>query len=194
MSKSLPPDAFAARGQGLEAEFFHKKDADLVGKLKEVFGRKLDREELRKTTGIKSDEVLDRLLAVNAKGETLLAFRLFPLVEIAWADGSVDLREAKAVVDAAIKLGVPPNSAALATIEDWLKRGATEDGRLAWYMYANELRTVLSPAELDKFRNELLAGAKAVASASGGILGIAFEINKNEQKVLDKVAQSLTHE
>lgn len=194
MSPTLPPDAFGARRTGLEAEYFKKKDADLVGKLKEVFGRKLDREDLQKTTGIKSQEVLDRLLAVNAKGEMLLAFRLYPLVEIAWADGSIDKREAKAVIEAATKLGVPPKSAALATIEDWLQRGPTADGRLAWYMYAEELRKVLSPSELEKFRDELLAGAKAVASASGGILGLAFEINKNEQKVLDKVAQSLTHE
>ena len=194
MSPALPPDAFSAREKGLEAEFFRKQDADVVGKLKEVFGRKLDRDELRKTTGIKSDEVLDRLLAVNAKGEMLLAFRLYPLVEIAWVDGSIDKREAKAVVEAATKLGVPPKSAALAAIEAWLQRGPTEDGRLAWYMYANELRKVLTPAELDKFREELLAGAKAVASASGGLLGIAFEISSKEQQVLDKVAKALTHE
>lgn len=188
----LPSDAFEARRVGLESEYFHKKDADLVGKLKTVFDRKLDREELRKATGIKSDEVLDRLIAVNAKGELLLAFRLYPLVEIAWADGSVDKREAKAVVEAAKKLGVPPNSAALATIEDWIARGPTEDGRAAWYMFARELQNTLTPAELKAFRDELLAGAKAVASASGGILGVAFEISSKEQQVLDKVAQSLT--
>ena len=117
MASTLPPDSFGSRRVGLEAEFFHKKDADLVGKLKKVFDRKLDREELRKATGIKSDEVLDRLIDVNAKGEMLLAFRLYPLVEIAWADGSVDKREAKAVINAAINLGVPPNSAALEAIK-----------------------------------------------------------------------------
>jgi hypothetical protein len=194
MSPTLPPDAFGARREGLEADYFHKKDADLVGKLKEVFGRKLDREELRKATGIKSEEVLERLLAVNAKGETLLAFRLYPLVEIAWADGSIDKREAKAVIEAATSLGVPPKSAALTTIEAWLARGPTEDGRQAWYMYAGELRKTLTPAELEKFRSELLAGARAVASASGGLLGVAFEISQKEQKVLDGIAKALTHE
>jgi hypothetical protein len=192
MSSSLPPDAFAARRAGLEAEYFHKKDADLVGKLKDVFGRKLEREELRKATGIKSDEVLDRLLALNAKGELLLAFRLYPLVEIAWVDGSIDKREIKAVIEAASALGVPPKSAALQTIEAWLERGPSEDGRLAWYMFAEELRKTLTPAELDKFRNELLAGAKAVASASGGILGVAFEISKKEERVLEQIAKALT--
>lgn len=107
MSSSIPPDAFAARRTGLEADYFHKQDADMVGKLKQVFDRKMGREELRKATGITSDQVLDRLLAVNARGEMLLAFRLYPLVDIAWADGSVDKREVKAVIEAATKLGVP---------------------------------------------------------------------------------------
>src|SRR5262245_54880895 len=117
MAPTLPPDSFASRRLGYEAEHFHKKDVDLLGKLKTVFTRKLDREELRKTAGIKSDEVLDRLLAINAKGEMLMAFRLYPLVEIAWADGSIDKREVKAVVDSAIKLGVPAGSTALGAIE-----------------------------------------------------------------------------
>lgn len=192
MTSAIPPDSFAARRLGLETEYFHKKDADLVGKLKKVFDRKLDREELRKATGIKSDEVLDRLLAVNAKGELLLAFRLYPLVEIAWADRKVDKREAQAVIDAAIKLGVPPKSAALAAIQEWITRGPTEDGRSAWYMFARELQKTLTRDELHKFRDELVAGAKAVAGASGGILGVAFEISNKEQKVLDSIARALT--
>jgi hypothetical protein len=194
MSSTLPPDSFATRRLGLEAEHFHKKDAELVGKLRAVFNRKLDREELRASTGIKNEEVLDRLLAVNAKGEMLLAFRLYPLVEIAWADGSADKREAKAVIDAAIRLGVPVKSAALEAIEAWLKRGPTPDGRLAWYMFAEELRKTLSTAELDTFRTQLLEGAKAVATASGGILGVAFEVSDKERRVLDAITKALTHE
>lgn len=194
MSPNLPPDSFDTRRAGLEAEYFHKKDADLVGKLKTVFDRKLDRDQLRKATGIKNDEVLDRLLAVNAKGEMLLAFRLYPLAEIAWADGSVDKREVKAVIDAATKLGVPAKSAALGAIESWLTHGPPEDARAAWYAFAKELCHSLDPAELEKFRSELVAGATAVAKASGGILGVAFEISPKERKVLDTIANALTHE
>lgn len=193
MSPALPPDSFASRRIGLEAEHFHKKDEELVGKLRTVFNRKLDREQLRTETGISNEEVLDRLIAVNAKGEMLLAFRLYPLVEMAWADGSIDKREAKAVIDAAMKLGVPPKSAALEAIEAWLKRGPTPDGRTAWYMFANELRKTLTPAELDAFRDQLLEGARAVARASGGILGVAFEVSEKERRVLDGIAKALTH-
>lgn len=190
---SLPPDSFGSRRVGLEAEHFHRKDAELVGRLKAVFDRKLDREELRKTTGITNDEVLDRLLAVNAKGELLLAFKLYPLVEIAWADGAIHTREVSAVIDAAKKYGLPPHSAALQTLEAWLARGPTPDGRTAWYMFAEELRKSLPPEELNHFREQLLEGARAVAHASGGILGVAFEVSGNEKKVLAGIAKALSN-
>jgi hypothetical protein len=184
-------DAFETRRVGFEAEYFHKKDAQLVEKLKAVFDRKLDSESLKKATGISNPEVIDRLLAMNAKGELLLAFRLYPLVEMAWADGKADAKESKAVIEAAIKLGVPAKGAAIEAITDWMKRGPADDGRTAWYAFAGELRKTLTPAELETFRKDLLEGAKAVAKASGGLLGVAFEISASEQKVLDKIGNAL---
>ena len=188
----MPADAFDSRRSGFEVEYFHKQDQEVVRKLKGVFERKIDREGLKKYTGVTNEEVLDRLIAVNVKGELLLVFRLYPLVEIAWADGAIDSRESKAVIDAAMKMGVPEGSAALKALEEWLKRGPTPDGRKAWYAFADELRKTLTAEELAKFRHDLLEGAKAVAKASGGLLGIAFEISAAEQKVLDGIAQRLS--
>ena len=189
---SSSSDAFDSRRSGFEAEYFHNKDAQLVAKLKAVFNRDLDREQLRKATGITNNEVLDRLAAVNAKGELLLAFRLYPLVEMAWADGHADPKEAKAVIDAAVRFGIPPTSSALQALEDWLKRGPTPDGRTAWFAFAGELRKTLNREELDKFRTDLLHGAKEVAKASGGLLGLVSEIGPAEKKVLEKVTDALT--
>jgi tellurite resistance protein len=189
----MPHDAFESRRSGFETEYFHNKDVKLVEKLKTVFRQRLDREELARITGVKDPTVLDRMLAVHAKGEMLLAFRLYPLIDIAWADGKCDSREVKAVIDSAIKFGVKPDSPALHTIENWLKTGARHDARTAWYAYAGELRKTLDHDELATFRHDLLEGAKAVAKASGGILGVGFEISAKEQKVLDEIAKALTH-
>lgn len=188
----MSPDAFDSRRTGFEVEYFHKKDQQLVEKLKAVFERKMNREDLQKYTGVTNEQVLDRLLAVNVKGELLLVFRLYPLVEIAWADGTADPKECKAVIDAAIKMGVPAGGTALQALEDWLKRGPTADGRKAWYAFADELAKVLAPDQLKAFRHDLLEGAKAVAKASGGILGVAFEVSASEQKVLDAIAKHLS--
>lgn len=186
-------DAFHARGQSLEEAYFRTKDAELVEKLRAVFQSKLDKEELRKKTGITNDEVLDRLILANVKGELLAAFKLYPLVEVAWADGAVDRREADAVIQAAIKVGVPKDGEAIARLREWLDRGPTHDGRAAWRMFAGELRKTLSPKELDTFRDDLLKMARKVAETSGGILDMFLQVSGAEQKVIDEIKKALSH-
>jgi hypothetical protein len=184
-------DAFEARGKSDEEAYFRKRDADMVEKLRQVFQTKHDREELRTLTGITNEEVLDRLMHLQVRGEMLTAFRLLPLVEIAWADGTFDKREAEAVVTAAIKHGIPADSAALERVKEWLERGPNPEARKAWYMYAQELRKVLSPAELKTFREDLLKTARGIAELSGGILSTFFTVSRGEKAVLKKIAEAL---
>jgi hypothetical protein len=186
-------DPFATRRNSFEESYFRGKDAELVDKLRKVFQTRMDREQLRKATGITSDEVLDRLIQINVKGEMLSAFQLFPLVEIAWADGVFEPREGDAVISAAIRYGIPADSAALERIKEWLQRGPDPEARKAWSMYAAELRKTLTPAELKTFRDDLLKMARKVAETSGGILGTFFTVSRGEHQVLRKITESLTH-
>ena len=192
MTSPLSHDAFDDRRLAFEEGYFRTKDASTVEKLRKVFNTRKDKATLAKECGITSDQVLERLVALSIKGELLTAFKLYPLVEIAWADGSVDPRETKAVMEAAVRLGVPKDGTAIQKLGEWLQRGPTADGRTAWYAFAAELRKTLTPKELDGFRADLLRYAKTVAEASGGILGIVFQISPSEAAVLDKVAKALT--
>jgi len=192
MSSSLPPDGFAGRRLGLESEYFHKKDADLVGKLRGVFEAKHERDELRRLTGITDNDVLDRLVALEVKGEMLTAFKLLPIIEIAWADGTLDQSEADAIMAAAIKYGISPESESLARIKEWLQRGPNAEARKAWYMYAQELRKVLSPAELKTFREDLVETATKIAELSGGVLNMFFNLTEPEKVVLKKITDALS--
>lgn len=184
-------DAFESRRASFEEAYFRKKDAELVEKLRTVFEAKRDRETLKRLTNITNDEVLDRLMAVQVKGQMLSAFQLLPLVEIAWADGVCDKRESEAVIAAAIKHGVPADSVALERIKEWLERGPNPEARKAWYMYAEELRKSLSPAELKTFRDDLVQTAKQISELSGGILSTFFNVSQTEKAVLKKMTDAL---
>ena len=78
-------DAFERRRRSFEAEYFSRKEAHLVSRLKQVFSKKVDKESVRQATGIKSERLLDALVALNLSGDLMAAFNLLPLVEIAWA-------------------------------------------------------------------------------------------------------------
>lgn len=192
MTGPFHQDALEARRIGLEEEYFRTRDSQLVGKLKGVFNAKLDKETLRATTGITDDAVLDRFVAANLRGEMLLAFKLYPLVEIAWADGTVDRDERTAVIDAAIKSGAPRDADTIRHLEEWLAKGPGDNLRKVWRMYAEQLRKTLSAAELETFRKDLLSYAKHVAEASGGILGMVWQISPKEQAIIDELARLLS--
>lgn len=190
----MTTDIFEARRKSMEEAYFRKQDAKLVDKLKGLFQDKIEREALRQKTGITDDSVLDNLIALNVSGEMLAAFQLYPLLEIAWADGQVDEREVRAVLGAAEQRGLAPGSPAYAMLEDRLRNRLRGEARKAWYMYARELCKVLNAEELATFRNELLDAATRVAQASGGLLNVAFTMSPNEKRVLEAIEKALTPE
>lgn len=185
-------DAFERRRRSFEAEYFSRKEAHLVNKLKEIFEKKVDKESIRKRTGIKNERLLDALVALNLSGDLLAAFNLLPLVEVAWADGAVDEREVRALMTALEQQGVLAGTAAHSRMEFAIKHGPDPEAKKLWYAYAEELKNTLSARELAEFRQDILDTARTVANVSGGLLNIAFTVSPNEQRVLDAVEKALT--
>jgi uncharacterized tellurite resistance protein B-like protein len=183
-------DAFEKRRQALEEEFFKKHNAKLAAELKGKLARKQTREELVELTGIHDEAVLDALLALGLDKSTFVAFGLFPLVEVAWADGEVDAQERKAVLAAAAEQGILPGSDARTALEGLLAQAPSETARKAWHAWAGELARKLGPAERSRARRELVARARAVAEASGGILGLGRKVSAREQAVLEAIEQA----
>src|SRR5687767_8210058 len=98
-------------GGNLEDEFFRREDQRLIARLRELREAETARETLSKATGITNAAVLDELLAMKIQPEIIAALRVVPLVEVAWADGSLDEKERKAVLSGAQEAGIPADSA-----------------------------------------------------------------------------------
>jgi uncharacterized tellurite resistance protein B-like protein len=186
----MSSDPFKQREKSFEEEFFRKQERKLVDKLRETLQKKQTREELAEITGIQDPAVLDTLTAMNLAKDTFAAFALYPLVEIAWADGEVDEKERKAFLAAAAEHGLAPGMTAHAALEGFLKTKPSEDARKAWYAWAAELNVKLDAGERRKLREGLSKRARAVAEASGGILGLGNKISSNEQRVLDALEKA----
>lgn len=186
-------DILQDRGYVLEEAYFRRQDAELLRKLREIGQTKFDKEELRRSSGITNEELLDQLAKLHLHGETLSAFKLYPLVELAWADKPLEQKEANLVMIAAQQSGLSADSEAMKLLQLWLKRGPREDERRAWRVFAKELCKILSAQELDLFRFELLDHADVVARASGGIFGVFFQVSAKEQHVIDDITRHLQH-
>jgi uncharacterized tellurite resistance protein B-like protein len=184
--------AFELREKAFEAEYFGRKEADLIGKLKLVFHKKIDRQSISEATRVTDEQLLDELVGLNLSGELMAAFQLLPVIEVAWADGVVDEREAEAVFSAADRHGIHPGSKAYSLLETRLREGPSKDGRRIWFHYAETLRKTLSPQELEQFRKELIEDCWHVAQASGGLLNLVFTVSADEKRVIETIERALT--
>ena len=88
-------EIIGSRGKALEDVFFAKEAEDLRKARRDEEAAVNRKAELSASSGINDDTVLDQLIALNISSNTLTALSLVPLVEVAWADGSMDEDEAQ---------------------------------------------------------------------------------------------------
>ena len=94
------PTGLNDRARNLEEVFFFKEDRKLIQKLREMQQMKESREALAQVSGITNEAVLDRLVKLKVRPESVAALALIPLIEVAWSDGRLDDKERKAVLAA----------------------------------------------------------------------------------------------
>ena len=184
------PEILRDRGRGLEDEFFRRQDAQLKEKLKQQAQRESAREAMAHATGIKNAAVVDRLIELGIPVATVTALSLVPLVEVAWADGSIDASERGLILERATSAGFGPDSTERALLEDWLTRKPDPKLLTAWTHFVRGLGEQLSPEQRETLKKDLLERARAVGSASGGFLGLGSKVSAGEAKVMEELERA----
>lgn len=179
-----PPDDERTQ---LENSFFEDSREALRERLRDAENdRTRQMETLADVSGIRDVEVLEKLVLLGIRSESLAALTLFPLVAVAWADGSVDRHERQVVLRGAAECGVEPGSVAHELIASWLEAPPDRLLLSAWRGFARALAGRVTPEWRVVFARELLARAHAVAEASGGFLALD-KTSGAEQQVLDEL-------
>jgi hypothetical protein len=174
----------------LDDLFFLKEDQKLIDQLKAMKKLKETKEELKKVSGIENEHILDKLVELNVRPETLATLSLVPLIEVAWADGSLDESEKKAVLSSADKMGFSKDSGDYQILQQWMTHKPTKDLLDAWIHYIKGLCEQLSKDETQELKNELIGHARSIASASGGLFGIGNKISKAESAMLETLEKA----
>jgi hypothetical protein len=186
MERKPTSEAFVATGRNLEDSFFLEQDRDLLASKAELAKMAETKEALASVSGIKDEAVLQKLVDINVRPETLAALSAIPLVEVVWADGQVDADERAFVLDFAGKQGIAAGSVAHGLLERWLDHRPTDGLLTAWQAYVAGLCERLAPTDRDALKRELLRNAHGAASASGGFLGIG-KVSGEEKAILKKL-------
>lgn len=175
------------RARRLEDAFFLERDAKLIEQRKKLEQLQKTKEELAKTSGIKNPKVLDKLAELKVTPSLLASLIVLPLVEVAWADGELDIKEREAVLKASSDEGFTKGSIDYQLLESWLKEKPSSNFLEAWLSYMEGLREVLTQEELNGLKAAIMDRARHVAGSAGGFLGLGNKVSDKEQAVLKKM-------
>ena len=188
-NENMGDEFLGDRGKALEEMFFAQESEKLRKALRDTERVKNKKEALSAASGITDDTVLEQLVTLDIRGDTLAALSLVPLVEVAWADGTMDDSERSAILSAAEDSGISDESAAL--LDGWLVTRPGSEVLSAWKDYVSALTSSMDTAARHKLEKELLGRARTVAESAGGFLGIGA-ISSEEENKLEELAGALT--
>jgi hypothetical protein len=174
------------RGKALENQFYDKDNAQKLAAMKSKLDAQKSKDELRKASGMTDDAVLEKLVALGLRGNTIAALSLVPLIQVAWADGAIQDNERVAILQGAHGKGLDQGTDGYELLQTWLSRKPNDELFVAWEAYIKALASQLNDEQNRLLRNQIVGFAKMVAAAAGGILGFG-KVSASEEKVLHRI-------
>jgi len=174
------------RGRALENQFYEKENQQKLAAMKEKLESQQTREELRKASGMSDDAVLDKLVALGLKANTIAALSLVPLIAVAWADGTIQDNERSAILQGAHGKGLEQGTDGYELLQTWLSKRPDDSLFDAWESYIKALASQLNDEQNRLLKNQIVGFAKMVATSAGGILGFG-KVSGAEEKVLNRI-------
>jgi hypothetical protein len=184
----MADDHVAGRKRTHEEDYFHKRDRELVEKMRQQAKAEQELRELGEQVGVADPEIARELAELGFTPETVRLLPLIPLVETAWAEGGVTPTERKMLIDVARARGIEDGSAADGQLTEWLDRRPADSvfrraARLISALFASGGRFDLTPDDLLKY-------CEAIADASGGLFGIR-RVSSDERATLERIANEI---
>jgi hypothetical protein len=185
----MTPESTEKRRQTLEDMFFYEQDRRIIEQREKLQQLKQTKANLAAVSGIHDDALLERLIALEIGPETLTTLIGIPLIAVAWADGRMDEKERRTLFEYAERAGVRQKGLDPKIMSAWLKEKPDPALLTAWQQYVRSLCKKLHDHERTALRDEVLADARSVAEAAGGIFGIG-KISAEEKAMLETLEEA----
>ncbi len=184
-------ESFGGTQRAKEEDFFHKRDRELVERLRAEAEAGIALRQLGEITGIADEALLRDLQRLGFSQQTARLLELAPLVLVAWSDGSIAPQERTQIIQVARLHGVEEGAPGYGQLAGWLEVRPPEE---LFQVTSRALRAVLEalPAEeRENRRRALITHCTQVAAVSGGFLRLGSKISASEQLVIRQIAEQL---
>lgn len=178
-------------GRQVEESYFHRKERELIKKLKAKAAKEAARQALSEAVGVSDEGILQTLEGMGIDREVAAVLHLFPLVTVAWADGDISKEERAKIVEAARAWGVQEGTAADAKLKGWLASRPDKFTTTRAMKVICDIMQFRGAAKRSDYRADIMKLCETVAAAAGGILGLGRKVSAAERAVIKRVARDL---
>jgi hypothetical protein len=158
--------------RAFEAVFLPQSPEEARSDLEDDLATERINELLVAAAGTDSGALLEKLEGLGLESDVLVMLTLYPLIAVAWADGRVDARERKVVLDAADRAGVTRGGLNHRLLEFWLSEIPNPALFDLWKRYARAVSDTMGRDWESKLAEQVLSLCQRVALASGGFLAL----------------------
>lgn len=136
-----------------------------------------------------SEEIAAEALELGFDADTARVLPLMPLIEVAWADGSVSLKEERTILSVAVDHGIEEGSPAY----NFMTRLFNERPSELFFERTNRVLMHMAKSDPKTWKEMSLPElCRQVAEASGGFLGVFGEkISVTEMALINELAAQL---
>jgi tellurite resistance protein len=173
-----------------EERYFARQNADARERIRqelEASAKKAaDARAMAETLGTDREAVIARLQAMGFDADKVQVFDLLPLVYVAWADGTVQQAERRAILEVLQTRGIAPDS------EPWLLIEALLETRPS-DTFLQEMLSLLQEivGESADRADDILGYCEKVAGAHGPLFGLLGTVSAEEKDVMARIARAL---
>ncbi|MEZ4465938.1 MAG: hypothetical protein R3F60_07725 [bacterium] len=173
-----------------EEDFFHKRNQELIEKLRKKLAAEETAEGLKAATHIQDDELLQHLARLGVTQHTLPVLHLVPLLQVAWADGEIQAEERVLLQQAADEANV--QGEARAAFEEMLKNKPSQEFFDAALDFIRAMLAAMPADRAAAAKANLESLAWRVADAAGGLFGLFGRVEGAEKGALQDITRRLT--
>jgi hypothetical protein len=160
------------RGRALEEMYFRKLEEQNLERR-----RAYRRHKLSSELQLDDEELLDTLIEEGVTSDSVAALDFAPLLEVVWADGSVDWDEERLILDFAVSSGLDPDGPAVKQLERWLTE---RPSRVLFDVWCTLATRGLTGKGLEQQARRGWSVSRALAVAGNRTaLGIATDIERD---------------
>ena len=185
---------FDKRKNAMEEEYFRKQEKELVEKMQRNKTQESERLEIASALGTADADTVSALQELGYTPATISLLYLVPLVQVAWAEGSVSKHERTLILEAAHARSIEFGSSAYECLSEWLNARPTEEFFERTLRLISSLLQTLPPEQHEISKRDLFSYCTKVAEVSGGLMGFlgsSRRVCTEERELLARIATEL---